>query len=546
VNIIEAINDDKLFRGFLGDPASWESWLVALRCVYGLQNKGKAAQELIRRCTGRDPAKMPKGGFDTTLFLTGRRSGKSRTAAVIGAFEASLAGREARLAKGETGIVVIVSPTRSQSRIVKDYLRAIYETPLLAGEVIDETKDGFELKSGVRIEILAGDFRSIRGFSVMACVVDEVCFFGYDADSKVKSDTELVRAIKPALATLGGKIICISSPYARKGWAFRQYEANFSNDNATTLVWNAPSRVMNPTLPQRVVDDALAEDLAAAKAEYLGEFRDDVATFLPREVIEAVVVKGRKENQPLSGVEYRAFVDISGGRVDDAAIAIAHREKNPRPGADDNHNIVVIDAIRRYMPPFSPSEIVADMCRELARWGIRRVVGDNYSAEFVKAAFESRGVSYQRCTTDGFSTNGTKVAKPKGQLYLELLPRLCAGAVELLDNDLLINQLAGLERRTRAGGRDIIDHGPNGHDDIANVVAGVVDCFVVHRNRLSELAAGVVGFGIDRPSEPNTFWHDEYIAAQQRAIHEARQAQADFNDRFREEDIFPTDISDLF
>ena len=49
---------------------------------------------------------------------------------------------------------------------------------------------------------------------------------------------------------------------------------------------------MNPTLPQRVVDEAMEEDRAAALAEYGGQFRDDVATFLPRDVIEAVVIKG--------------------------------------------------------------------------------------------------------------------------------------------------------------------------------------------------------------------------------------------------------------
>ena len=36
-----------------------------------------------------------------------------------------------------------------------------------------------------------------------------------------------------------------------------------------------------------------------------------------------------------------------------------------------------------------------------------------------------------------------------------------------------VHQLAALERRTRAGGRDIIDHPPGGHDDLANAVAGV-------------------------------------------------------------------------
>ena len=63
---------------------------------------------------------------------------------------------------------------------------------------------------------------------------------------------------------------------------------------------------------------------------------------------------------------------------------------------------------------------------------------------------------------------------PKSGLYLDLLPALNSGSVELPPDDRLVNQLIGLERRTARGGRDIIDHAPGGHDDRANVVAGLV------------------------------------------------------------------------
>ena len=42
------------------------------------------------------------------------------------------------------------------------------------------------------------------------------------------------------------------------------------------------------------------------------------------------------------------------------------------------------------------------------------------------------------------------------------------------DNSKVIGQLIGLERRARKGGRDLIDHAPGGHDDLANAVAGAV------------------------------------------------------------------------
>jgi hypothetical protein len=39
----------------------------------------------------------------------------------------------------------------------------------------------------------------------------------------------------------------------------------------------------------------------------------------------------------------------------------------------------------------------------------------------------------------------------------------------------LVSQIAGLERRTRSGGKDVIDHPPGGHDELANAVAGAAD-----------------------------------------------------------------------
>ena len=45
------------------------------------------------------------------------------------------------------------------------------------------------------------------------------------------------------------------------------------------------------------------------------------------------------------------------------------------------------------------------------------------------------------------------------------------GRIEILDHLQLIRELQCLERRTRAGGKDIVDHPRGGHDDYANVLA---------------------------------------------------------------------------
>jgi len=49
-----------------------------------------------------------------------------------------------------------------------------------------------------------------------------------------------------------------------------------------------------------------------------------------------------------------------------------------------------------------------------------------------------------------------------------------AGTVELPQDQMLLRELRGLERRRGPSGRDRIDHRPGEHDDRANAVAGVV------------------------------------------------------------------------
>ena len=88
------------------------------------------------------------------------------------------------------------------------------------------------------------------------------------------------------------------------------------------------------------------------------------------------------------------------------------------------------------------------------------MVGDHYGGEFVKEPFHKHGISYELCK------------QPKSDLYRDLLPRLNSGQIILPRHDRLVAQICGLERRTGRSGKDSIDHAPNGHDDLANAVAG--------------------------------------------------------------------------
>ena len=62
----------------------------------------------------------------------------------------------------------------------------------------------------------------------------------------------------------------------------------------------------------------------------------------------------------------------------------------------------------------------------------------------------------------------------KSEVYLEALPLLTGSKAVLLDDERLLRQIAGLERRTTRVGRDIIDHAPREHDDLANAALGAL------------------------------------------------------------------------
>ncbi len=90
------------------------------------------------------------------------------------------------------------------------------------------------------------------------------------------------------------------------------------------------------------------------------------------------------------------------------------------------------------------------------------MTGDRYAGEWPRARFREHGIEFEQS------------ARPKSDLYHDLLPLLNARRVELLEQPRLAAQLVGLERRTARSGRDSIDHAPGGHDDVANAVAGVL------------------------------------------------------------------------
>jgi hypothetical protein len=239
---------------------------------------------------------------------------------------------------------------------------------------------------------------------------------------------------------------------------WQAWREHYGRDGSDTLVWQAPSQAMNPTILARVVERAYADDPTSAAAEWGAEFRTDVESFLTREAIEACCAPDCREQWPRSDLSYFAFVDPSGGSGDSMTLAVAHREE----GEEGAPPRAVLDLVREVRPPFSPEAVVAEFTGVLRRYRLSSVEGDRYAGEWPRERFSVHGIDYR------------PAAKPKSELYRELLPLLNSGRATLLDLPRLVGQLAGLERRTARGGRDSIDHAPGAHDDVANAAAGAL------------------------------------------------------------------------
>jgi hypothetical protein len=70
-------------------------------------------------------------------------------------------------------------------------------------------------------------------------------------------------ALRPGLASLPGSVLIgISSPYARSGLLYKKYRDHYGKNSPDVLVIKAPTRTLNPTIDQAVIDAAMADDPA--------------------------------------------------------------------------------------------------------------------------------------------------------------------------------------------------------------------------------------------------------------------------------------------
>jgi hypothetical protein len=448
ISLRRALEDPALLGGVLAGP-SWHAWRSLLLAANG-ERLTDAEMLTFTKYTGR--TKAPEKRVDELWCAIGRRGGKSRAMATMAAYYGGLCDYSRKLARGERGLVLLIAQDKRAAKVSLDYAEGAFDsTPMLRQLIKERRREELVLDNGITIEVRAPTFRGVRGVTCVVAICDEIAF--WRSEESANPDDEILHAVRPSLATSGGPLICISSPYARRGALWNTYRRHFGPDgDETILVAQGASRDFNPELSQAFVDKQLARDPRANRAEYLAEFRTDVESLLTFEAVDAVTVPGARELAPELRHSYCAFVDPSGGSSDSMTLAIAHKEGETE----------ILDLIREVTPPFSPEAVVEEFAATMQRYRISSCRGDRYGGNWPAEQFLKAGISLE------------PAEKTKSEIYLDLLPLINSRAVRLLDNEKLTRQLIALERSSKAGGRDRIDHPRGLHDDVANAAAGAL------------------------------------------------------------------------
>ncbi|TQE98194.1 MAG: hypothetical protein FKY71_15125 [Spiribacter salinus] len=448
MNIIEAMTDPQLF----GDPFAADSFhahRAVMSAAFGVPMDKDLSTTFKALAGGRQP---PAERVRELIVIAGRRSAKTHTAAMTAVYLATIGveldGTLDRLARGERGVIAVLAVDRNQAKVAFGYIKGLLEgSPILASMIAKIGADSIELRNGVIIEVATNSYRAIRGRTLLAVVFDEAAF--WRSDATVNPDLEVYRAAVPALATTGGMLIAISSPYSKRGLIWSKYRKHYGQPG-DVLVVQGSTRDFNPTLPAQIITDAMQDDPEAARSEWLGEFRSDIESFIDRALLEALVRDGPAELAPDHRQTYHAFTDPAGGGKDAFTLAIGHMEGDR----------VIVDVLRDRKGP--PGAIVAEYAHLLHLYHCRSVIGDKYAGQWPAQEFSRHDIRYIHAD------------KAKSDLYIETLAAINNRRVELPDSDRLLNQFSMLERKTSRAGRDSIDHPPGGHDDLANAIAGLV------------------------------------------------------------------------
>ncbi len=205
-----------------------------------------------------------------------RQSGKSTTTSILGLHTA--------LYRPQSLILLVSQSLRQSKELlakVNVFFKALPEKP----KPDEENKLALVLPNGSRIVSLPSSPDTIRGFSAVDLLIEDEAAFCNDT---------LYRSIRPMLATSGGRLILMSTPYGKQGHFFEEWQNGGAEwEKVRITAYECP----------RIAPEFLDEERRSMgerwfNQEYRGIFADRIDSVFTHDMVEGSI---SDEVEPLFG-----------------------------------------------------------------------------------------------------------------------------------------------------------------------------------------------------------------------------------------------------
>lgn len=162
----------------------------------------------LMRAAGLEPDPWQARFFEAdrqTLLLCTRQGGKSTAVAAKGLSVAM---------KRRRSLVLLLSPSLRQSQELFSKAKGLYRSAGRPVPAEQESALRIRFVHGSRIIALPGSEKTTRGYS-------DVDFLAVDEAARV--DDELYFSVRPMLAVSGGTLVCMTTPFGKRGFFYDEW-----------------------------------------------------------------------------------------------------------------------------------------------------------------------------------------------------------------------------------------------------------------------------------------------------------------------------------
>ena len=282
------------------------------------------------------------------LLCLGRRASKSILASIIANYETY------RLVKmddpqeyfgfpsGQEIAVTTVATTDEQATTLFDMIKARgVNCSFLKDRIANKTQTYFNLRtdndvrknSSPSIKLLCGgsSSASLRGKNNLIVIFDEAAFF---AQGVKNSGEDIYNSLTPSIASFTrdgigqGKIILLSSPYAKSGLFYNKFQQSFTDDE-NMLMFKMYTAMVNPTVDSAFLRSEYRKNKDSFLCEFGAQFSDTITSWIGQSslrqcIINPNITENKKQGQ--RGISYFMGIDY-GGKTDGTSVTIVHKQQ---------------------------------------------------------------------------------------------------------------------------------------------------------------------------------------------------------------------------